>query len=121
MKYWRKVCKILQTINQPTNALFINVPNSHKPNKIIQFTVLNETQALYPGVVPNGAKQIPPKGNLLTKQLVWTNFCMSTKEVNVWKKRSEEIKTCMALCELKGLFKENNIHKSILYLQDGFT
>lgn len=38
-------------------------------------------------------------------------FCMSTKEVNVWNKRSEEIKPCMTLCGLKGLFKENNIDK----------
>lgn len=36
---------------------------------------------------------------------------MSTKEVNVWKKHSEEIKTCTTLCELKGLFKEKNIDK----------
>lgn len=36
---------------------------------------------------------------------------MSTKEVNVWNKRSEEIKPCMTLCELKGLFTENNIDK----------
>lgn len=41
---------------------------------------------------------------------------MSTKEVNVWNKRSEEIKPCKTLCELKGLFKENNLDKYKIYI-----